>query len=241
MLNLGQGVAWDEWYGRGTRSNHSEDYPKYIEGCDIVSFDIYPVAHDDKRVADKLEFVARGVERLRRWTEGTPKVVWNCIECTHISNPEKKASPMQIRAEVWMSLIQGSRGLIYFVHEFKPRFKEAGLLDDPITLEAVSAINHQILQLAPVLNQPTVAGAAQVVSHEGEESVSLMVKRYKNTSYLFAVEMSGKNVSVEFSISAMAPATKAEVLGENRTVNLGKNRFRDAFSPWAVHLYKFAE
>src|SRR5947208_1355341 len=41
------------------------------------------------------------------------KVVWNCIECTHISNPEAKATPQQVRAEVWMSLVRGSRGLIY--------------------------------------------------------------------------------------------------------------------------------
>src|ERR1039457_6544454 len=38
MLNLGQGVAWDGWYGRGVRTNHPEDYPEYLPGCDIVSF-----------------------------------------------------------------------------------------------------------------------------------------------------------------------------------------------------------
>ncbi|RYD62880.1 MAG: hypothetical protein EOP84_34160, partial [Verrucomicrobiaceae bacterium] len=41
VLNLGQGVAWDEWIGRGVRTNPPEDYPAYIEGADIVSFDIY--------------------------------------------------------------------------------------------------------------------------------------------------------------------------------------------------------
>ncbi len=30
-----------------------------------------------------------------------------------------------------MSLIFGSRGLIYFVHQFKPKFIEAALLADP--------------------------------------------------------------------------------------------------------------
>jgi hypothetical protein len=44
FLNLGQGVAWDGWIGRGIRRNHPEDYPKYIKGTDIVSFDIYPAA-----------------------------------------------------------------------------------------------------------------------------------------------------------------------------------------------------
>src|SRR5262249_14081693 len=69
ILNLGQGVAWDQWYGRGSRSNHPEDYPKYLEGSDIASFDIYPAVHDNKQIAGRLDYVARGVERLVRWSE----------------------------------------------------------------------------------------------------------------------------------------------------------------------------
>ncbi|MBC8217620.1 MAG: hypothetical protein H8E73_04085, partial [Planctomycetes bacterium] len=33
LLNLGQGVAWDGWHGRGVRTNHPEDYPQYVKGC----------------------------------------------------------------------------------------------------------------------------------------------------------------------------------------------------------------
>ena len=112
VLNLGQGVAWDGWYGRGTRKNHPEDYPGYVAGCDIASFDIYPVVHPDKEVAGKLWFVARGVERLVQWSAGK-KEVWNCLECTHIENRDRKATPHQVRCEAWMSLIHGSRGLIW--------------------------------------------------------------------------------------------------------------------------------
>ncbi|MBN2269525.1 MAG: hypothetical protein JXN61_02865, partial [Sedimentisphaerales bacterium] len=81
ILNLGQSVAWDGWHGRGVRTNHPEDYPEYVKGCDIASFDIYPAVHDKPQVAGKLWYVGRGVERLVKWTEGH-KVVWNCIECT---------------------------------------------------------------------------------------------------------------------------------------------------------------
>src|SRR5438128_2370857 len=42
LLNLGQGVAFDNYIGRGVRRNHPEDYPEYLKGCDIGSFDIYP-------------------------------------------------------------------------------------------------------------------------------------------------------------------------------------------------------
>ena len=167
MLNLGQGVAWDGWYGRGVRTNHPEDYPEYIRGCDIVSFDIYPVAHSHPQVSSNLWYVAQGVERLVKWAGGQ-KVVWNCIECTRIQS-QHKATPSQVRSEVWMSLIHGSMGLIYFVHEWQPKFDEAALLHDPEMLRAVTAINRQITELAPVLNSPTAerCGPGVVVGPAG--------------------------------------------------------------------------
>ena len=66
-LNLGQGVAWDGYYGRGVRTNHPEDYLEYVKGCDIVSFDIYPVVHEKPAVRGKLWYVAEGVRRLIQW------------------------------------------------------------------------------------------------------------------------------------------------------------------------------
>jgi hypothetical protein len=88
-------------------------------------------------------------------------ILWNCIECTRISH-EKKAAPHQVRAEVWMSLIHGSTGLLYFVHEFKPTFNEHALLHDPQMLAAVTAIDRQIresgLQACPRLRPVPAPG-----------------------------------------------------------------------------------
>jgi hypothetical protein len=53
LLNLGQGVAWDQYIGRGVRRNHPEDYAEYVQGCDIASFDIYPACHEHRDVAGK--------------------------------------------------------------------------------------------------------------------------------------------------------------------------------------------
>ena len=98
LLNMGQGVAWDQYVGRGTRRNHPEDYTEYIKGCDIASFDIYPAVHNHRDVAGNLWFVADGVSRLVKWTDGR-KPVWNCLVCTHVSNPNAKTTPKQVRAE----------------------------------------------------------------------------------------------------------------------------------------------
>ncbi len=236
MLNLGQGVAWDGWYGRGVRSGHPEDYPKYVEGCDIASFDIYPVVHESPKVAGKLEFVAQGVDRLREWSNGR-HIVWNCIECTRIDNVRVKPTPAQVRAEVWMALIHGSQGLIYFVHQFKPAFIEAGLLADGEMAAAVGAINRQITELAPVLNSPTLAGVVSVTSSDSEAPIDIMVKKDAGATYLFAVSMRDRPATATFDCKQLG-ATQAEALGEGRTLALAGARFADDFAPYAVHLYK---
>jgi len=237
LLNLGQGVAWDGWYGRGARKNHPEDYPKYIEGCDIASFDTYPATHTSKEVAGDLSFVARGVERLVKWTEGR-KPVWNCLECTHIGNPDRKPTPHEVRCEAWMSLIHGSRGLIYFVHQFKPKFIEAALLADPEMLEAVTALNRQITELAPVLNSPTLSDAVTVQSTNAAVPIATMVKRHEGVTYLFAVAMRNGETTASFKLKGIAGSPTAEVLGEQRTVVTKTGSFTDHFAPWEVHLYR---
>lgn len=237
VLNLGQGVAWDNYIGRGVRRNHPEDYPEYVKGSDIVSFDIYPVVHEKPEIAGHLEFVAKGVERLRGWA-GPERPVWNCIECTHISNTEKKATPQQVRAEVWMSLIHGSRGLIYFVHQFKPVFKEAALLDDPVLLTAITAINQQIHQLAPVLNSRSVTEGITVKSSDADAPIAWMVKRRADALYLFAVNMRNRPTRGAFSGRELAAGVAAEVLGESRRLKVGAGEFNDDFKGYEVHLYR---
>jgi hypothetical protein len=236
LLNLSQGVAWDGWYGRGVRTNHPEDYPEYVKGCDIASFDIYPVAHDNAQVAGNLWFVAQGVERLKKWTQGRP--VWNCIECTHINSKEHKATPKQVRCEVWMSIIHGSTGLIYFVHEWQPGFNESALLSDPDMLAAVSQINHQIGELAPVLNSPTVADGAKVASSNPSVPVATMVKKHGGAAYLFAVAMREGQTRAKLAIQGLVGQERVEVLGEGRMLESKDGVFEDDFAPWDVHLYQ---
>ena len=237
MLNLGQGVAWDGWYGRGSRSRHPEDYPRYLGGCDIVSFDIYPVVHDSPEVAGKLWLVAQGVERLMQWSGGK-KIVWNCLECTRISNPDRKPTPQEVRSEAWMSLIHGTRGLIYFVHQFKPTFREAALLDDPDMLAAVTALNRRITQLAPVLNSPPAAGSIQVHSSNPTVPIAVTVRQREGTTWIFAVAMREGATTAEFTFADEPELKSMEVLDENRSVRVEHGSFKDRFESWDVHLYR---
>jgi hypothetical protein len=234
LLNLGQGVANDAWKGRGPGAS-LDDYPKYVQGSDIVSFDVYPVAGLGR--PDLLWYVPKGVDRLTGWTKSA-KPIWCCIEASHISRPGSKVTPEQLRAEVWMALIKGARGLIYFVHQFEPTFREASLLDDPELLAAVTAVNRQIAALAPVLNGPTITEGASAVAEPAEVPVALMVKTHDGATYGFAATLRDRKTKVTVRLPGLSGRARAEVLGEDRAVDVSDGVVRDDFNGFGVHLYK---
>jgi hypothetical protein len=237
ILNLGQGVAWDGWYGRGVRTNHPEDYREYAKGGDIISFDIYPVVHSKPEIRGKLWYVPRGVDRLIEWTGGK-KIIWNCIECTHIGDPTAKATPAQVRSEIWMSIIHGTRGLIWFVHEFEPKFVEAGLLADSEMLAAATSIHERIRELAPVINSPSVEGAVTVTSSDAKVPIDILVKRRGGATFIFAAAMRDTPVKGRFEIQGNTGKLEVEVLDEGRTIQGPKGRFEDTFEGYGVHIYE---
>ena len=236
LLNLGQGVAWDGYYGRGVRTNHPEDYREYLKGCDIASFDIYPASHEKEEIAGNLWYVPLGVNRLRRWS-GEKKAVWCCIETTRINNPNRKPTPEQVRSEVWMALIHGARGIIYFAHEFRPKFIEAGLLADDEMANGVAAVNRQIHELAPVLNSPDVAAGATVASSKEGVPVDFVVKRHAGRTYLLSVAMRDGETTATFSLPGTGDA-RVEVLGEGRTIEAIGGKWEDRFTGYQVRLYR---
>jgi hypothetical protein len=232
FLNFGQAVANDAWVGRGSCSGHNGDYAQYANGADIVSFDVYPV-NDNLDIT----LVAKGVDRLGGWVN-YQKPVWNWIECTGINGPSPKPTPAQTKAEVWMSIVHGSMGIGYFVHQFAPTQDVHALLDDPVMKGAVASVNAQIAGLAPILNTPPITNAVMVSSSNASSPVDVLVKRQGAARYVFAVSMGSAATTATFSLSNPGTSSAAQVLGENRTAAIRGGTFQDAFDGYAVHVYE---
>lgn len=240
FLNLGQGVANDEWPGRGSGASLN-DYYGYAKGCDLLSFDVYPVAGMRKPDGENyLWYVAKGIDRLREFSNNG-KIIWNVLECTHIGNPDKKATPDQVKAMAWMSIIHGSRGLVYFVHQFQPRFLEAALLQDEEMLAAVTELNKQIQKLAAAINAPTVHDKLTVESESASVPVDAMMKAYQDSIYIFSIGMRNDSTIGTFKIVNLPNDSVVEVIGENRTFEVQSSTFQDHFDPYEVHLYKIQQ
>jgi hypothetical protein len=238
-LNLGQGVAYNNYVGRGACRNNLDTYKVstngYLVGCDIASFDIYPVNNTDGTTNGKLEYVAMGIQNLISWSENKPSWCW--IETTRISDSSpRRPTTSEVRSEVWMALIHGAQGFGYFCHSFVTgATDEAAMLHDPEMISAVKAINDQITALASVLNSPTTNDYATVISSNTSVPVDMMTKSYGGANYIFAIAMRNGETTASFSVSS---GSNVEVFGEGRAITISNGKFSDSFSPYSVHLYK---
>ena len=240
LLGLGKGVAWDPWKGRGNRTGHPEDYPQYVKAGDILAFDIYPAAETDPALAGRLDVVAAGVKRLMAWA-GPERTVWNTIGTSKVKNPDAVVNPDHIRSQVWMSIINGSRGIIYFVHQFEPRFVEATWFESPDIAAAISRINAQVQGLAKVILGPASSDIASLSLRDENRllvpsaDISVTSRRQGCKLYVFAASLSNKPLRAVINLRQV-PGT-LDVIGEERRLSAKGNGFEDDFDPYAVHLY----
>jgi hypothetical protein len=235
LLNLGQGVSNDQWKGGWAKES---DYRELVKGCDIVSYDIYPACSTREEVTGKLELCAKGVSRLRQWSQDE-KVVWFITEAAHIQNPARMATPHQMRFEVWSSIIHGARGIIYFCHQWKPTRDFAAPLNNAVTRKAVTSINRQIAELAPVLNSASIDhNSVTVVSTNDDTQIATMQKHDDEVVFVFAAAMGDTETTASFKLAESQGTATARVIGEDRTIDVEAGRFKDNFQGYDVHIYR---
>ena len=232
LINFGQGIANEFWKGRGPCSGDDNYYSVAAHDVDILSFDIYPVGSSTPQVKGKLEYVARGVTRLMNLAADNQKV-WAVIETTAL-DPGHAATPAQVSAEVWMAIIHGARGIVYFVHEFSPTFREDAIFRHPDVVRKVAEENELIKSLASVLNSPNLGGTITVQS---SIPIATMAKRYQNTVYIFAVAMTNSTSKPRFTLEGFN-GTEGLVMGEKRNVPIRQGVFEDTFVGYGVHIYE---
>ncbi|HEV2302431.1 MAG TPA: hypothetical protein VGR91_12760 [Stellaceae bacterium] len=234
MINFGRGVADPQWRGRGLCGGDMRYYDVAAEGAGLLSFDIYPVSATSERVRGKLQYVARGVRRLVRLAK-PGQSVWAIIETTALV-AGRPVRPDQLSAEVWMALIAGARGIVYFVHEWVGGFREDAIFRHPDIVAEAARLDRRITALAPVLNSPSIEGKVAVSS---SSPIAVMAKAGGDALYLFAAAMRDRPVKPRFTIRGAGDG-EAVVIGEGRKVKLGAGSFTDSFAGFGVHLYRIA-
>jgi hypothetical protein len=104
----------------------------------------------------------------------------------------------------------------------------------------VASINAQLRELASVLNGPTYPGRVLAETSDPEATVDVIAKASGGDLYVFAVNTRGRGAVTAFTIQGLPARAMAEVIGEERRVEVRDGGFEDVFQPYAVHLYRIA-
>ena len=179
---LGQGVATPDWVGRGDCTGRTEDYPLYAQGADVLVNYTYPLTN-----GKPLELVATGIVNLNAYAN-YQKPIMADLEASSI-NGDVRATPHQLRAEVWQSLIHGAAGITYFCHRTTPleAFNETDCLDDAATAARMTRINRSCLRWRP--RSTAKATRSRVVSAARTPRYTPCSRRVARKRYVFAASM----------------------------------------------------
>lgn len=190
-LGVGQGTGYDFnscYDGRGSTccspARGFNDYPLYVQGGDILASDVYP-----ENDAHPLWWVSRTTDRLRSWSN-YQKPVWQDIELVNFSNKSSvELTPAEVQTEVWMTIIHGARGFMYFVHQFAPVEEEDSIFhpEHADVKATVAATDIQVAALARVLNTPSVGNGVTVTSFSADAGINVLLKRYGGCTFLLAI------------------------------------------------------
>jgi hypothetical protein len=239
-LGLGQGVAYDAWEGRGSNVPPESAYPA---ASDIVGFDIYPYNNcggdaNEQATCGQFWLNAFGVDRLHQWSTRN-QAVWTDFETTIISaGTTTGPTPVQTASEVWLALIHSANGVLYFIDTWNPSFREDGIFQTPSMVTAVTALNQQILALAPELNSASIPNLVTVMSSSSTVTIDSMVKANGTSLYVFSAVSRTGTATGSFSVAGMTGDAVATVVGENRTVPVTAGQFSDSFAANGVHIYQ---
>jgi hypothetical protein len=191
-------------------------YPGLIAKSDVVGFDLYPLQEFCSTAW--LPAVADAQRQLVQLAAGRPTFQWIEARSWKCQTPALSVTPATVRAESWLAVAGGARGLGYF---------PAGW--DPAVTPAIAQFSKDVAALGAGLlgaNAPASATAPIVAA----------ARTANGALYVIAVNPARTFTHATITAPGLAGRTLT-VLDEGRTVATSGNSFGDGFAPLAVHLY----
>jgi hypothetical protein len=192
-------------------------YSGWFARADVLGFDTYPI--EGRCRWDLIPTVYALQKSLVQMAGSKPTFQWieaGPMEKCHHTDP----TPDSVRAETWLSIAAGARGVGYF----------PGVWSNPIR-EAITSIDGTITALAPALldvTSPAIVGPSS--------PLRVGVRRHNGAVYVIAVNSSTTPTIGRLAVPGLGDRTLT-VFGENRTVTSQISQISDAFDGLGVHIY----
>jgi len=221
-----------------------ELYPAYAKAADVLTYNVYPIWGHNR--PERIDWVAEAADDLKALA-GEDRPFFAMIETGRGGrgipvDEAREVSAAELRSEVWMALIGGARGIVYFTHRFVPSFTE--FAPDAARQAEIRAINEQITRLAPALLAPAAKDLAVSMTLADGLAARCRATRAGDGLYLFAqnIDMGRRGGVAVFTVPGLRPGAEIVVMDEDRTLVAEEGgRFRDEFGPLAVRIYRLAD
>jgi hypothetical protein len=191
-------------------------YPGLIAKSDVVAFDLYPLQELCK--LDWLPDVAAAQRELVGLARGRPTFQWIETRTWNCRQPPLRVTSATVRAESWLSVVGGARGIGFFPADWDP----------PLT-PAIERIAQEVAALGGALVAPDAPASASA-------PVLAAGRALNGALYVFAVNPTRSSVRSTIQAPGLG-GRPLEVVEEGRTVPSSGDSFTDGFGPLAVHLY----
>ena len=231
---------------------------KYNGATDIVACDIYPVIphgirpmyalFDDGLQGDLLNCtisqVGEYADKMRR-VAGPDRPVFMVLQgfaWEMLRKENERDSSMilfptlqQSRFMAYNAIIHGVNGILYWGTAYTPQ--PSAFWSD------LKRVVKEIASLSEVLGARTIKLKIDKVYHEMGHSVDagveILCKKANNSVYLITANADKNPVKV--TLKGLGDFGRAEVIGEDRSVNIRDGALTDIYQPFDVHVYRMHE
>lgn len=193
-------------------------YPAFFDSADVIGFDTYPIeVRCSVAQIDNVYWMQRELVAL---TRGKPTFQWIEAGPMEHCRSNEDPTPAIVRAETWLAIAGGARGIGYF-----PDWWEETIRNE------VRLTNREILALAPALLSPVAK-----VNWSTESPVRIGARRYNGATYVIAVNTSTSEATASFSLPGLG-GRSLRVFRDGRTVKSLGDLVADKLPPLGVAVY----
>ena len=229
---------------------------KYNPATDITAVDVYPVIphgitptyalYDDGLQGDLLNpyisQVGEYIDKMKK-VAGAGRPVFAVLQgfAWEMLKKEKERNPKMILYPTWEesrfmaydAIVHGAVGINYWGMPYTPQPSDF--------IDNLYKVTRELATMQPVLSVPQYDLNIEKVYHEMgysvDAGVEILLKKQGDNIYLLTVN-SDKN-PVKVTLMGLPKNVKtAEVLEENRTVDVINGKLTDLYKPFDTHIYK---
>jgi len=192
---------------------------------DALSMDRYPIwpKPNDPRTTEEIYTLELAAVEVERDAVKLRKPIFHFLQNYGAS---REPTPREQEWMHYITVIHGCRGIYFYFNQ--PRSVDHW--------NRIKELREEMKTLLPVLIEPDdVKG----ILSTPENFAAVLAKKHDGALYLITLNRARRPVDISFNLSKVYPSgTKAEVLFENRTVQIKGNVLRDRFDTLERHVYK---